>query len=288
MDSLEGTREQNFAVIETAIAFAQRYNAQSQNRSQISLFDIMNEESDEDGEIDFVTYPPLPDVPEWTIQEKLEREKELLGFYISGHPLDKYSAEIKMFSNLDWSHPETFAENREVRTAAIISQVKIHFDRKGNQMAFITLEDRFNSFEGVVFASVYEKYGVYVNKGEMVFVQGKASEPNENTFKMLCNEIIPIAQMRSRMSQGIQLIIDIKKVSEEDVEKLLGIIKHYPGSTSLYVEMRVNGNGNGQGNGHSAATGFVMRSRRYKVLVTDEFIESLHDLLGEKKVIIRN
>ncbi len=278
MDSLEGTRAQNFAAIESAINFAQRFQSQAQNKSQISLFELMGSKDSDKHEMDYMSYPPLPAVPDWSTQEKLEREKELLGFYISGHPLDKYSREVALFSNLDWENPASYAQNREVRTIAIISQVKNHFDRKGNIMAFISLEDRHNSFEGVVFASVYEKYSKYINKGDTVFVRGRVSESGDHTFKMLCDEIIPVSEVHNRLSAGIQLIIHTGDVNESEIDKLYEIIKKYPGTVPLFFEVHPNGNG----------ASFILRSRKYQVMVTDEFLEELRKLLGEKNIIIRN
>ncbi len=284
LDSLEGTREQNFAAIETALNFAQKYNSRMQNKSQISLFELLNAGTEDTEQDNFINYPSLPVVPEWSIQEKLEREKELLGFYISGHPLDKFASEIKLFSNLDWNRPETFAEGKVVKAGAIITNVKHHLDTKGNLMAFITLEDRRYSFEGVVFASVFEKYGQFVNKGEMVFVSGRVTEQSESSFKMLCDEIIPLAEVRNRHAKGVSLIIDIQHFSEENLDRLQTIIKKYPGPISLFFEMRVNGNSNG----NAFSGGFLMRSKKYKVLLSDAFLQEVKSLLGDDSVKIKD
>ena len=219
----------------------------------------------------------LVSLPDWPLQEKLEREKELLGFYISGHPLDKYKKEIELFSNLNWDDPQTFAPPQEIRTGAIITQVRTHLDRKGNIMAFLSLEDKFNSFEGVVFSSIYEKYSDYINKGEMIFILGKVSEAGENTFKLLCNEIIPIAEIRNRLSNGLQLIINTKDFSENKIDELHELIKEYPGSIPLYFEVRPNGNSNG----------FVLSSRKYSIIITDQLLEKLYNLIGKNNVLVK-
>ncbi len=278
MDSLEGSRAQNFAAIESAVAFAQKYHSQSQNKSQMNMFELMASGEEGEAENNFMTYPPLPDVPEWPIQETLEWEKELLGFYISGHPLNKYARELELFSTLNWDNPQTFARNREVRTAAIISQVKKHFDRNGNVMAFITLEDQQNSFEGVVFASVYEKYSEYIVKGEMVFVRGNVDDSGESSFKMLCEEIIPLSEVRNRMAKGVQVTINTKTFTEDQIKDLQAIISSHQGAVPLFFEMRPNGNG----------TGLVMRSRKYRVVLSDEFLEALQKLLGKNNIVVKN
>jgi DNA polymerase-3 subunit alpha len=277
LDELEGSRAQNFATIEIAINFGQKYNVHQQNKTQISIFEVMNDGSEDSSTISYMTYPNLPEVPDWPLQEKLEREKELLGFYISGHPLDKYKKEIELFSNLNWDDPQTFASNQEIRTATIITQVRTHLDRKGNIMAFLTLEDKFNSFESVVFSSIYEKYSDYINKGEMIFILGKVSETGENTFKLLCNEIIPIAEIRNRLSNGLQLIINTKDFSENKIDELQELIKEYPGSIPLYFEVRPNGNSHG----------FVLHSRKYSIIITDQLLEKLYNLIGKNNVLVK-
>ncbi|MBN2364641.1 MAG: DNA polymerase III subunit alpha [Calditrichaeota bacterium] len=278
LDELEGSRAQNFAAIELAISFAQKYQSSAQNKSQITMFEVMAEASDgENDDRNYMTYPELPDVPEWLIQETLQREKELLGFYISGHPLDRYAREINLFSTLDWNVQDTYSPQKEVQTGAILTQVKKHLDRKGNIMAFITMEDKTHSFEGVVFSSVYEKYSMYLNKGELIFAKGKVSEAEEKTFRMLCDEIIPLAEVRNRLSNGLQLIVDPHNFKEEKLSELLHLIQHFPGNIPLYFEMRPNGNG----------SGLVMRSKKFQVILSDEFLDKLQDIMGKKNIHIK-
>ena len=278
LDDLEGTRAQNFAAIELAINYSQKYQSLLHNKSQINIFEVLNNTDDDKEVTEYKNHPDIPEVPAWPIQELLEREKELLGFYISGHPLDRYSKEIKLFGTINWEDLESFVKNKEIRTAAIITQVRTHLDRKGNIMAFITMEDRSNSFEGVIFSSIYEKYGNFINKGEMVFIVGKVSEVGEQSFKVLCDEIIPISEVRNRFSNGLKLVIDTTNFIDEKIEKLLSIIEQNPGTIPLYFEMRPNGNG----------SGIILKSRKYQILMTDELLFKLQNLLGKEKVIVNS
>ena len=144
-------------------------------------------------------------------------------------------------------------------------------------MAFITLEDKLNSFEGIVFASVYEKYSAYLNKGEMVFLRGKVSEAEEKSLRILCDEIIPISEVRNRLSNGIQLLIDPLKLNEEEIGKLQLLIQKFPGKIPLYFEMRTNGNGNG----------LILRSKKFQVMLSDDFLNELQKLLGQDNIQIK-
>jgi len=271
MDSLEGNRAQKFAAVEPAIDFAQKYQKNSSNKTQISLFSTAENQN-------HVQYPHLIDLPEWSQQELLKREKESLGFYISGHPLDKFENDIRLFSNLDWSDPSTFEEDKEVRTAAIISDVKPHIDRKNKPMAFLTLEDRYNTFEGLVFSNIYEKFLPLLNKGEMLFVIGRASSPTEDSFKLICEEIMPLEEVRSRLAGSIRITIDTQSISPAQVDALHALVKENPGMVPLIFDVRMNGNGEG----------ILMQSKRFQVLLTEDFIKKMQQILGSDSIIIRN
>lgn len=277
MDSLEGNRAQNFAAIESAINFAQKYQENSQNKNQTSLFEIASEGKSDPGQ-EFLQYPRLPEIPEWSIQERLNREKELLGFYISGHPLDKFEKDIQLFSNLDWTEPTTFEEKKEIRTAAIVSQVKTHIDRKGKFMAFLTLEDRYNSFEVVVFSSAYEKFGDFLNKGEMVFVIGKVNSSTEESFKLICDEIMPLEEVRNRLAGSIKITINTNNISPEQIEAIHRLVKENPGLVPLIFEICTNGNGEG----------LLMKSQKFQVLLSDDFIRKMQEIVGKDSIRVRN
>ena len=274
LDGLEGNRAQKYASIEPAVSFAQKFQEQEQNKSQISLFDMMAAENP-DGEVDdFIQYPTLVNIDEWELQERLNREKDLLGFYISGHPLDKYDKEIQLFSNLDWTDPATYKPNKIVKTAAMVSVLKTHMDRKGRFMAFVTFEDKFSTFEGIVFASIYEKYSEWLAQGATVFVSGKVDTAGDQTFKMLCDEIIPIDESRNRMADSVKLVVDTSRVSFDQIDSLYRIIRESPGAVPLMFNVKTNGNG----------SGLMLKSRRFRVLLTDEFINKVQDVLGHGAV----
>ncbi len=277
MDSLEGTRAQKFAAIEEALKFAQRVHDKKTPQDQISLFDLMGDGEETPEELQ-IQYPELPKVPDWSLQEKLAREKQFLGFYVSGHPLDRYRTEIALFSNLDWSHFEELKEGDEVRVAAMIATMKTHLDRKGKFMAFLTLEDRFQSFEAVVFSSVFEKYSDFIAKGNLVFVRGKVSDKSESTFKMLVDEIIPISEVRNRWARGLKIRLRTDEMQEDQVQSLNQLMKDFPGTIPIYFEIFTQDNGGG----------FLLRSRRYRVVLTDELLQQLRKTVGENYEILWN
>jgi len=278
LDSLEGNRAQKFASIETAHSFGQKFQQQAKNKSQTNLFDLMSDNEDDNSAGAFLQYPVLPDLQEWPLQDRLNREKDLMGFYISGHPLDRYEKEIQLFSNLDWQDNRSYTKGRKVKTAAMVSVLKTHMDRKGRFMAFVTFEDRFTTFEGIVFASTYEKYADYLKQGEIVFVSGKVDDQGEQTFKMLCDEIIPIGESRNRMAGAVCLKVDTSAISVEQIESLSKAIREFPGPVKLQFDVRTE----------NSPVGLMLQSKRFRVLLTDDFISRIEGILGREAIHLQN
>lgn len=274
LDSMEGNRAQKFAAIESAILFGQKFQEQEKNKSQISLFEMAGENGHGDMNGDLLQYPRLPEIEDWPLTDRLNREKDLLGFFISGHPLDRYQNEIDLFSTLDWQNPATYRPGSSVSTAAMVATMRTHMDRKGRFMAFCTFEDKFGTFEGIVFAGIYEKYGEHLKTGEIVFVRGKVDDQGEQTFKMLVDEILPIGESRNRMASEVRLRVDTSRVSIEQIDRLHQVIRANPGMVPLLFDVRTNGNG----------VGLLLKSKRFRVLLSEEFLNEVEGILGRDGV----
>lgn len=156
----------------------------------------------------------------------------------------------------------------------MISILKRHMDRKGRFMAFVTFEDKFNSFEGVVFSSTYEKYAEYLRDGEIVFVTGKVDDAGDQTLKMLVDEVIPMSESRNRMAGSIKLKVDTSNISEDQIDDLYRLIQNSRGSIPLFFNVYTNGNGEA----------LLLKSRRFKVLPTDDFLVEARKILGDSAV----
>ncbi len=147
-DLLNINRPSLLEVLPEAIKFAQGI-IEDKAIGQMSLFEEFEQESFTDFEI--------PNLPDWNILEKLEREKELLGFYISGHPLDVYKTEIQNSVIFDLSKPEKFVLNQRTALVATVSQKKEFTSQAGKKMAFLVLSDANGSIESGLFNKTYEK-----------------------------------------------------------------------------------------------------------------------------------
>lgn len=158
---------------------------------QMSLFDMMSEEDKADYEM------TLPDVDEYDKETMLQYEKEVIGLYVSGHPLEDYMNSIQKQVT---AYSKDFIRDDEEKIAVsngehaiiggMISEISIKITKKGQQMAFLVLEDLFGTVEVVVFPNSYEKYRNLLQEDSKIFIVGHVDENGENNGKLICERIV--------------------------------------------------------------------------------------------------
>ncbi len=152
MDGLEGNRAQKYAAIEIALKYGQTIQ-ENKAKNQVDLFGA----SSNNGQ-DISIVPTLSMAEEWPESQLLENEKEVLGMYISGHPLLKFAEDLEEFSNFDFSENISNENIEKIRVGGTIADVKMHFDRKNNQMAFFNLDCLGGQAEILAFSDTFAKY----------------------------------------------------------------------------------------------------------------------------------
>jgi len=230
-DSLEGTRGQKFAAIDTAIQYALR-SQEEKNNNQVSLFGHSSD-SAQDTQIE----PRLPDVPPWDDSQKWNKEKELLGMYLSGHPLLEYSTEIESFSNYDFTEPLYNYDKATVKLGGLIAGIKTMTDKKGRPMAFINLESLNGKVELLAFSDIFEKYREHIKVDHPIFVVGTVSCRSEDDAKILVEEISPLKGLLHRKSKKLHVRIDINRFSADDMQNLKILIGKHPGDCQLFLHL---------------------------------------------------
>ena len=190
MDSLGGTRKQLMQVYAAIIEQVAR-EKKSGVTGQMSLFDLLGEEDKKEYEIQ------LPPVGEYEKEQLLAFEKEVLGIYVSGHPLEKYEALWKrVISNVttDFQLDEETGQARvpdqaRVTVGGMIAGKTVKYTKTNKTMAFLTLEDLVGNVEIVVFPKDYETYGPYLKEENKVFIRGRASSEDDKASKVICEKI---------------------------------------------------------------------------------------------------
>jgi len=272
MDSLEGTRAQLFNVLEKAIEFAQSLqNHKNRNKLQRSLFDL-DDGSEESQKL--ISYPELPLVPDWTTSEKLKKEKELLGFYISGHPLEPYKPIIKLYCT-DIEQVRSAKEKglslpRWFLIAGQVIESKVIIDKKQQKMAFVKIEDFQRVYEVVVFGSIYPQFEKYLQPENIVFVKGRLnSDLDENILKFIGEHIWDIESIPETMSDSIFIKISPDLLDEEMIHRLKMGLKSSPGACRVYFEINLD-------NGHS----YRLISNKFKVRLTRNILLQIQQTVG--------
>ena len=229
MDDLEGTRAQKWAVVEQALIFSSG-EQRDRKKGQTSLFDIIAEDEGSDE-----YFPLLPVGEEWTYLHQLEKEKEVLGFYLSGHPLNEHTHLIKYLTNC--SATGTRIRNGEdLILAGIVSGITKKKDNKGNPIAFIEMEDMTGKFELPLFNKDYAKYFAKMSVGCIYFVMGTKSQYNNNDdgmLRIMPNLIVTLDELNGSFFGEIRLKINLGKIDAGFVKNVDKLFCSNPGGFKL-------------------------------------------------------
>jgi DNA polymerase-3 subunit alpha len=230
MDSLEGTRSQKFAAIEGAMEAGQR--AQRDRESgQVGLFGEVMEEAGHE-------YVPLPNVQDWTDKEKLGYEKELLGFWVTGHPLDNYAEKVSELATHDSASLEGLEKNFEVKLCGVLTGVTRKRNKDGKPWAAMTLEDRSGSIEAMCFTTNYDRLAKDIVEDQVVMIRGLVL-PEENAApKVSVQDIIALDNARVDLPGLISIRVWLGRNGTVDKAAALGeLFKKKPGDTSVRLRL---------------------------------------------------
>jgi len=227
MKSLGGNRAQLLAVFENIVDGV--HNDRRRNiEGQVSLFDSIDTKIEEDN---------LPDLNEFPQKTLLAMEKEILGIYISGHPLAPYEEELKNVSNITTTELFQMIEGIEhldgkrVIIGGIIVYVKNKITKNNNMMAFLTFEDLFGAIEVIVFPKIYDRYLKYISEDSIVVIEGSISLREEEDPKIICEKITPLNSFKSG-----KLYIKISDPKYMNTFNMLkDIFSRYRGDIPIYI-----------------------------------------------------
>ena len=200
LDVLGGTRKQFMSIYIQIVDHMQQEKKNSMV-GQMSLFDMVSEEQKEEFQI------RMPDVGEYTKENLLGFEKEVLGVYVSGHPLEPYEEEWRKVISATTADFQVDPEvgYTKVRDGAreiiggIIVEKTVKHTKTNQMMAFLTVEDLFGTVEVVVFPRDYEKYRQYLEEDNKIFVKGRVSEEDDKASKLICEKILPFGQKKKEL-----------------------------------------------------------------------------------------
>jgi DNA polymerase-3 subunit alpha len=281
-DSVSKHRAQLMASLDTAMNYGQAVQ-EDKKRGQTSLFDIGSTSSPQAGASSKTSpTPKMFEVPEWPISEILSKEKEILGFYVSGHPLTKYGEELKTFATKTTESIEEAKDGEEVYIGGVITNVKINIDRKKKQMAFATLEDFVGTVEVVVFSDCFEENRRIIRSDSMVLVKGRASTKEGEKAKVIASEVTSLSKVYQKMSTMLHVLLLTSGASEDILNELKQVLSSHPGKSPVILHVRTDQAGGELGEPKE----LKMRLKNISVEVSKELLEKLKCLCGEKNVYL--
>ncbi|MCX8084501.1 MAG: DNA polymerase III subunit alpha [Calditerrivibrio sp.] len=221
-DEFGKTRKVLLSVLDNAIDEGQR----KQRNRELGITTI--EDLLFDGEMDNEFYPDLDEFSEHDI---LKMEKELLGFYLTNHPLSAYS-NILLTLTTSSNEIEMMEDEKDLVVGGIIKNIKTHTTRTGEKMAFVTLEDLEGSFDVVVFSSLYREKIALLEEDHIIIVRGRLSF-NGDRKAVTANEIMEPNEALEKLITGINVKFDLLGLREEHLREFKKLIDQHPGNTAL-------------------------------------------------------
>ncbi|MEN8730056.1 MAG: DNA polymerase III subunit alpha [Desulfuromonadales bacterium] len=231
-DSLQHRRAQFMAALEEAMEYGQKVQRERES-GQESLFGT-DQIVTQSGHV----YGQLPDLEEWPENVLLANEKEAIGFYITGHPLARHSDAIKRFSTCDTTGLIERADKEEVSICGIVTGIKLLNTRKGDRMAFVTLEDLSGFVEMVVFPETYTESAELLNSEEALLVKGTV-DFGEDACKILVNEVLSLKDVQERLTRMVHFRLTTPGLEERQLRSLREIMTRYRGDCEALIHLVV-------------------------------------------------
>jgi DNA polymerase-3 subunit alpha len=265
-DSLHQSRAQLYNSVELILDFAHKVQNSKISQAE-SLFGDSNE-------IKF-NEPELPDIEDWSKDVQLSKERTVVGFYISDHPLRRYEKEYETFSTIRLG--ETEIENEEGKTVVacgVITSLKTKIDKSNKQMAFFNLDDFTGSCECIAFSKVYDNYEKYIKEDEVVIVTGNF-ESSGDAIKIHINKIIPIQKANDEMIESVRINIDRRSLKKDHLSRLKTILSSSQGDIPVYLSLYENG-----------SKGQLFALENFRVKIEKNFVDEIEKLFGEDSIIL--
>jgi DNA polymerase III subunit alpha len=282
LDGFDGHRAQLVASVDSAVQYAQRIQA-DKLAGQSSLFGSAGTDTAE-------MEPTVVAVPTWSRAQMLKQERELIGVYVSGHPLEAFLPEARAFASADFGQAELFEKEEApsgdgapsngrargpVHTfCGIITDVSRRTTKTGKPIAFVTLEDFAGQGELICFSSTFDKVQNYLNVDEIVLVRGETEV--RGGVKVIVQDILPMWKVREQMVKTITVGVDIERIAKTDLDVFREVCEANRGQCRLYFDVQ-------SPNLDQPAR---LHARRFVVDATPELMASAARIFGRDNVLL--
>jgi len=273
------SRAQLTAALDGALESGQR-RQRDRKMGQTNLFAVLEE--GDDGAAQAAPEVPVSAYQRWDERDILAAEKESLGFYITGHPLERHRRELEEFATATTSDLGGMTGSQEVALGAIINGIRDLKTRKGERMAVLTVEDLEGSAEVVVFPDAYRACFNLLNEDEAVLISGRP-ENDDDTARMIASDIQPLTdyfeQKANAKTREVLISVNLTGLSEQVPERLRDLLERHRGEVPVSLQLqRPNPNG---------FRARVAPNRFLWVTPSPELVADIEELLGQGSVRLR-
>ena len=271
LDNMGAHRAVLWEAIPDALKAADQ-SARNQDAGMFDLFGAAEEESDSD------PYEKYQRVREWTDKERLQGEKDTLGLYLTGHPIDEYESELRNFIS------KKIVEVQPVRgatqkMAGLVVDLRLKKTKKGDPICFVTLDDRSARIDVTLYGETYDQARNMINKDAVLIVEGEVAEDNfSGGIKVKGSKVLDIPQARAQYANSVEISCDASHLAGRRLKELSDILQSYRGNGSLPVTLRFR---------REDAAATLKLGSGWAVQANDDLIIKLMDKFGGDAVRLR-
>lgn len=269
LDCFGAKRKSLMEALDQALERAQK-RQRDRASGQLDLFGAFEDE--EAGSIG----QEVPDTGEWRDREKWAYEKEVLGFYLSGHPLEQYRRELATFSTCSSAELSSGWVGREVAVGGVVAGYRRTQTRRGETMAILILEDLEGSVEVVLWPGTYEQYKQYLDADAPILVRGRCDVDARGEPKILCSEILSLSQAWKEGVKKARILIPLESIEDRRLQHFEFLLRRFPGRCPVEFELLTN---------HGTRVAVLPREP-IEVSPQPAFVDEVEKLFGKRSCIL--
>ncbi|MCU0242571.1 MAG: DNA polymerase III subunit alpha [Vicinamibacteria bacterium] len=271
-DSLDHRRASLFASIDRAMEIGQK-RQRDREQGQGSLFGLMDMGGGASGGTAPAAADRVPDMPEWHESERLAFEKESLGYFITGHPLDRYREDLAQWG-MNSARLAKISEAMDVAIGGLITALRQIKTKKGDWMATFILEDLEGTVEVIVFTEAYKRLSGVLADDLIALVRGKAEPLEEGRVRLLAQEVVPLEEAKMKEARQVVIRMTAAEWGQVSGEKLRDILAAHAGDCPVGLEL--------EGNDRQVVR--LAFGNRYRVRPEAALKKAIEELIGSERV----
>jgi len=276
LDGFGPARSRHEAAVGAALEYANSFQKE-RDSGQVNLFDDMFNEGGESSAAVTAPEPIVPEASPWPLNVMLQKEKEMFGFYASGHPLEQFEDEINGFSSVNIGS-EQFKEMKngvDVTIGGMVTAIKKITTKNGKEMGFLNLETFEGAIELIAFADIYEKFKELLTAEAMILVRGKLNR-DDRGVKINLENCIALSESREKLSRSVHLRMSTNMLDVNLIDSIHNCTNANPGNCNLIIHLITGSHGNYR----------IKAGNNINIAPTVQALSELRGFLGEENVWI--